>query len=1239
MHDLVIWWVFWWKKRKWLFSSLVAIWVLFAVYFAWDLELTSDIKAALPNDEKFSELLDLVQNASESELLYVAVGSSDADLSDSIWAQVEDSISPYTNGYFEFGAADIADPKVLYDRVPGMLLPKDLDRIDSIISASDPQEIIATGLAKLSTPESWVSGVSFTEDPYNILSMAYEHLASSEPISPVVFNDDGLDLKTGEEVRVYNLLNPKDKKENTRLLASLKRLTAALQLSGEIHYFSPVLIEAGNIVQIQKDLRWTMLISVGCIILLLVFVYRGVLVPFLFILPGLLGLLFAFACLDLLRGEVIGISIGAGSVVFGIVLDYSFHFFSHYRQTGSLRTTLWEISNSLSTSSLTTVLAFGLLLFTDPPILQDLGLFAALSLIGAAFGVLFVLPVYLPTEKTPVKVKFPTINISAPWLKPLFLVIVVIVSVIMFGKLDEASFDADLDKLNYYPDDLKHSEELFSGIKAGEEKRLFLSIQDDDLILQNVLSVLDQLQHDSLVKGFILQDLLKPSKEQYERRRSRWADLWRIKRSGLVSGLDSAGVIAGLKSGAFIAFENWDGSKASATQSGSGPSFLVANKDDLAKIKSELATISGLEIFDPRAGSTSMVEAVRENFNFILVGSSALVLIVLLLIYGRIELTLITFLPMALSWVWIVGSTVFLGIQFNFVNIILATFIFGLGDDFAIFISSSYLNKYKYGHDSIESNRTAISLSALSTLIGMTALQFAEHPAIRSISELSILGMIIIAAMSLFLQPILFKWLILNRTDRGLPPITFIGLLNSIYSFSAFVFLSAFAVLFHYALRVFPAERQTKQRFLRKLLQIGCRFIIQSSPSFKMRSFNAEGFDIPGPSVIVANHQSFVDIIQMIALSPDLVILTKKWVYNSPLFGPLVRYAGYLYTEHGADENDERIKILIDQGCSIMIFPEGTRSNEGEFKRWHKGAMYIAEKYDLDITPVLLHGFGHVIAKNDMFISEGSISYKVLDRISPSDSNFGVGYRERTKNISKWFKAQYQSFVHDNVRVDQYYPIIKSSYIYKGPVLEWYFRIKWKLEKQIIQLYDDHLPVKGRIYDLGCGSGYISLYLGLRSADRAIFASDHDEEKILVARNHYIGRSNVNFSSADICDVHIKDADGILLGDVLHYLLPGDQRKVLDKCASALLPNGKIVIREGNTDSRSHSRTRSTELWSTKIIKFNKTKNELHFISENSIREFALKNHLDLKVTWRSDRTSNTLFVLTKTNSSSTLTT
>jgi hypothetical protein len=101
--------------------------------------------------------------------------------------------------------------------------------------------------------------------------------------------------------------------------------------------------------------------------------------------------------------------------------------------------------------------------------------------------------------------------------------------------------------------------------------------------------------------------------------------------------------------------------------------------------------------------------------------------------------------------------------------------------------------------------------------------------------------------------------------------------------------------------------------------------------------------------------------------------------------------------------------------------------------------------------------------------------------------------------------------------------------------------------------------------------------------------------------------------------------------DVLHYLMPDKQKQLCESCIQSLNPGGRLIIRDGLTDyEKRHKGTQLSEIMSTKLFGFNKTNNELHFISKEFIETIAAENHLHVQ--WMDDSkfTSNITVILQK---------
>ena len=199
--------------------------------------------------------------------------------------------------------------------------------------------------------------------------------------------------------------------------------------------------------------------------------------------------------------------------------------------------------------------------------------------------------------------------------------------------------------------------------------------------------------------------------------------------------------------------------------------------------------------------------------------------------------------------------------------------------------------------------------------------------------------------------------------------------------------------------------------------------------------------------------------------------------------------------------------------------------------------------------------------------------------------------------------------------------------------MEWYLKVKLKLEKNY-ELFNTLIPRKAKIYDIGCGYGYLSYMLHFVSDERIVTGVDHDCEKILVANNCPSKNEKVNFDCADITKYEFKPADVFLLSDVLHYIPKKDQETVITNCIKNLNNNGMIIIRDANTKlKKRHKGTKFTELFSTKVFGFNKTiseSKELYFVSSDDIFEIFKKHNMEVEIVDQTKLTSNLVYIIRK---------
>lgn len=168
----------------------------------------------------------------------------------------------------------------------------------------------------------------------------------------------------------------------------------------------------------------------------------------------------------------------------------------------------------------------------------------------------------------------------------------------------------------------------------------------------------------------------------------------------------------------------------------------------------------GCYSFDVASMNSAIANHLSDDFNYIGFACGFIVFFFLWLSMGSIELAVLSFIPMAVSWLWILGIMSIGGMEFNIVNIILATFIFGQGDDYTIFMTEGAMYEYAYRRKMLASYKHSIIISALIMFIGIGTLIIAKHPALHSLAEVTIAGMFSVVLMAYVFPPLIFKYLV-----------------------------------------------------------------------------------------------------------------------------------------------------------------------------------------------------------------------------------------------------------------------------------------------------------------------------------------------------------------------------------------------------------------------------------------------------------------------------------------------
>ncbi len=161
------------------------------------------------------------------------------------------------------------------------------------------------------------------------------------------------------------------------------------------------------------------------------------------------------------------------------------------------------------------------------------------------------------------------------------------------------------------------------------------------------------------------------------------------------------------------------------------------------------------------------------------------------------------------------------------------------------------------------------------------------------------------------------------------------------------------------------------------------------------------------PALIIANHQSLLDLPGTLMLTNRLIVMTGQWVWDSKIYGHVVRFADFFPASMSMDEMLEHIRKCMNRGYSVLIFPEGTRSEDCQIHKFRRGAFHLAEQLKCDIVPVTIFGTGYLLPKNDFCLTPGPECIEIGKRVSYDDGIMGETHGEMTRYWHKWFVANY----------------------------------------------------------------------------------------------------------------------------------------------------------------------------------------------------------------------------------------
>lgn len=194
----------------------------------------------------------------------------------------------------------------------------------------------------------------------------------------------------------------------------------------------------------------------------------------------------------------------------------------------------------------------------------------------------------------------------------------------------------------------------------------------------------------------------------------------------------------------------------------------------------------------------------------------------------------------------------------------------------------------------------------------------------------------------------------------------------------------------------FDPYHQVPNRLLKGLAWVMFRI----NPGWQFEIQGADHSKVQKPTIVVSNHQSFLDMPLTYLLPWSMKWVAKKSLFRIPVLGWMIAMTGHIGIDRQSRRSVKKLDKLVQplrEGIPGMIFPEGTRTADGELKPFKNGAFVLAQQYNFNVLPVVLEGgYAAMPAGSWKIKARQQFIVSVLEPIEPNDFDSATAMNEKT---------------------------------------------------------------------------------------------------------------------------------------------------------------------------------------------------------------------------------------------------
>jgi len=642
---------------------------------------------------------------------------------------------------------------------------------------------------------------TFVQDPigmdielYNLAKEAYSE-------------GDGISIKDGRIVSKDNehtfiIATPKFPASNSAYATKVTNYInqSIVQLKStdiDISYIGSHRFALLNETIMKRDIKMASSLSLLGILILCLLCFRKRFLPIFLLLPMAFGLIVSVGALTFLTQKISLITIGCGSILLGIVIDYGIHIIYSIDQDNSydknaIHRIVKKLFKPLTISALTTTIAFSCLYFSNFNSYKQFAIFASLGVICSYLFTVALFPTFFiglkPSTKNAI-ISFETLYLiifkSIAVYRRNVLIFVVIISALAALGATRIEFQEDLRKLyatnNEIQEDQRQISDSFKSVSTSTS--LIIKEQSTEDALQKNSRLYDELL--SLKKRGIVQSIkslapILPPISIQKNNLKQWNQFLAADKDTLIRNFDQALNELNLSRKAFSPFISrlTTSSQTLSINDFNQTSFKALTDKQFKESNQESYVLTNIQLNE----NTSFIDfknIINKSFPEVITINSAYFLsyvmdlipteLLHLSIIGLISVGTLLILtcgftkvlqlltPILISILWTLGLMGWVGVKFNIMNCVVILFMFGLVSDYSVFLTQAFSTSSKDPLKSITNSCAAITISVLTTIIGIGVLSLSKHPIFQSVGLTTLIGMISGYAAVIIIVPMLTR--------------------------------------------------------------------------------------------------------------------------------------------------------------------------------------------------------------------------------------------------------------------------------------------------------------------------------------------------------------------------------------------------------------------------------------------------------------------------------------------------